>query len=117
MARRTDAPDNSELRSVIRFLKQKVGLWKTINTVVSRQTLRRLRIAILTSGVVLIRDNARPHRAMTAETNEKSFNEQALLLYHFMSKTLRQSGFANRFYISNFLSFNVFASYDFLILY
>ncbi|GBN22071.1 hypothetical protein AVEN_170092-1 [Araneus ventricosus] len=34
-----------------------------MNTAVSSQTLRRLRRALLTSGVVVIHDNARPHSA------------------------------------------------------
>ncbi|GBM67966.1 hypothetical protein AVEN_22444-1 [Araneus ventricosus] len=52
------------LRSVICFFKQEVGLWKTINAFVSYQTLRRLRRAILTSGVALIHENCRPHNAV-----------------------------------------------------
>ncbi|GBN52408.1 hypothetical protein AVEN_219910-1 [Araneus ventricosus] len=41
------------------LLEQKFGLLKTINAAVFRQPLRRLRRAILTSGVVLIHDNSR----------------------------------------------------------
>ncbi|GBM11167.1 hypothetical protein AVEN_133904-1 [Araneus ventricosus] len=46
---------------------QKAGLWKTINAAVSCQTSRRLRSAILTSGVVLIHDNARLHNAVVTQ--------------------------------------------------
>ncbi|GBM12136.1 hypothetical protein AVEN_39473-1 [Araneus ventricosus] len=49
------------------FFKQKFGLWKTINAVVSCHTLRPLRRAILTSGVVLILDNSRPHNAVLTQ--------------------------------------------------
>ncbi|GBN04331.1 hypothetical protein AVEN_49201-1 [Araneus ventricosus] len=63
MAGRIDAPAKCELRSVICFFKQKVGLWKTINAAVSCQTLRRLLNAILTSSVVVIHDNVRPQGA------------------------------------------------------
>ncbi|GBO06424.1 hypothetical protein AVEN_59800-1 [Araneus ventricosus] len=49
------------------FFKQKVGLWKTIDAAVSCQTLRRLRRAIPTSGVVLIRENSRPYNVVETQ--------------------------------------------------
>ncbi|GBM06589.1 hypothetical protein AVEN_220030-1 [Araneus ventricosus] len=49
------------------FFKQNVGLWKAINAAVSYQTLQRLRIAIPTSGVVLIHDNVHPHNAVVTQ--------------------------------------------------
>ncbi|GBM25548.1 hypothetical protein AVEN_272544-1 [Araneus ventricosus] len=45
----------------------KVGLCKTSDAAVSCQTLRRLRRAILTSGIVLIHDNDRPHIAVVTQ--------------------------------------------------
>ncbi|GBM69954.1 hypothetical protein AVEN_210605-1 [Araneus ventricosus] len=67
IAGRIDAPTKCELRSVIRFFTQKVGLWKTIDAAVSCQTLRQLRRALLTSGVVLIHDSTRPHSAVVTQ--------------------------------------------------
>ncbi|GBN92859.1 hypothetical protein AVEN_4482-1 [Araneus ventricosus] len=55
------------------YFKQKVGLWETINAVVSFQTLRRLRRANLISGVVLIRDNALPQSAVVTHQLLKQF--------------------------------------------
>ncbi|GBO15164.1 hypothetical protein AVEN_145739-1 [Araneus ventricosus] len=52
---------------VFTFLELKVGLLKTINAVVSCRTLRRLRRAILSSGVVLIHGNARSHDAIVTQ--------------------------------------------------
>ncbi|GBM81588.1 hypothetical protein AVEN_82172-1 [Araneus ventricosus] len=52
---------------------QKVGLGKTINAAVSCQTLRRLRRVILTSGVVIIDDNARPPNAVVTQQLLKQF--------------------------------------------
>ncbi|GBM13403.1 hypothetical protein AVEN_54412-1 [Araneus ventricosus] len=45
----------------------KVGLWKTVNAAVSCQTLRKLRRAIVTSGVVPIHNNTRPHNAVVTQ--------------------------------------------------
>ncbi|GBM54639.1 hypothetical protein AVEN_214614-1 [Araneus ventricosus] len=53
------------------FFEKKVGLWKTNNAAVSCQNLRRLRRAILSSGVVLIHDNARPHIAVVTHPLEQ----------------------------------------------
>ncbi|GBL96790.1 hypothetical protein AVEN_141226-1 [Araneus ventricosus] len=60
MSGRIDALAMCELRSGIRYslLKNKVGLWKTINGDVSCQTLQRMQRVILTSGFVIIHDNA-----------------------------------------------------------
>ncbi|GBM04748.1 hypothetical protein AVEN_20193-1 [Araneus ventricosus] len=60
-------PPSASCVVLFSFFKQKVGLWKKINAAVSCQTLRRLRRAILTSGVVLIHDNARPHSAVVTQ--------------------------------------------------
>ncbi|GBN97587.1 hypothetical protein AVEN_4294-1 [Araneus ventricosus] len=49
------------------FFKQKVHSWKTINAAFPSQTLRRLRRSVLTSGVVLIHNNARPHYAFVTQ--------------------------------------------------
>ncbi|GBL96247.1 hypothetical protein AVEN_118781-1 [Araneus ventricosus] len=49
------------------FFKQNVVLWKTINAAVSLQTLRPLRRAILTSGVVLTHVNTRPHNTVASQ--------------------------------------------------
>ncbi|GBN58223.1 hypothetical protein AVEN_102152-1, partial [Araneus ventricosus] len=46
---------------------QEVGLRKTIDAAVSCQSLRRLRIAILTPGIFLTHDNARPHNAVVTQ--------------------------------------------------
>ncbi|GBL89060.1 hypothetical protein AVEN_255201-1 [Araneus ventricosus] len=71
MAGRIDALANSELFSVSRFFKNKVGLWKTINAAVSSQNLRRLRRAILTA---LIHDSARPHNSVVTQHHLEQFN-------------------------------------------
>ncbi|GBM44127.1 hypothetical protein AVEN_93768-1 [Araneus ventricosus] len=60
-------PPSSSCVVLFAFFKQKDGLWKTINTTVSCQTLRRLRRAVLTSGVVLIHDSALPHSAVVTQ--------------------------------------------------
>ncbi|GBM24481.1 hypothetical protein AVEN_92995-1 [Araneus ventricosus] len=73
MADRTDATAKSELSSVIYFLKQKIGLWKTINASVSCQTLRRLRRTILISGVVFIHENVRPCNAVLTQQRLEQF--------------------------------------------
>ncbi|GBN35369.1 hypothetical protein AVEN_225765-1 [Araneus ventricosus] len=44
-----------------------VGLWKTINAAVSCPTLRRLRRAIPTSGVVLTHENSHPHNVVETQ--------------------------------------------------
>ncbi|GBL86554.1 hypothetical protein AVEN_194811-1 [Araneus ventricosus] len=44
-----------------------IDLWKTINAAVSCQTLRQVRRTILTSGVVLIRDNINPHSTVVTQ--------------------------------------------------
>ncbi|GBN60246.1 hypothetical protein AVEN_20052-1, partial [Araneus ventricosus] len=59
--RKYDPASTSSDRSV------KVDLWKTMKAAVSSQTLRRLRRAILTSGVVLIHDIAHPHNAVVTQ--------------------------------------------------
>ncbi|GBM68109.1 hypothetical protein AVEN_173094-1 [Araneus ventricosus] len=64
MVGRIDAPTKCELCSVILFLQTEGK--KTINAAVSCQT-SQLRSAILTSGVVSIRDNARPHSAVVTQ--------------------------------------------------
>ncbi|GBM17294.1 hypothetical protein AVEN_237282-1 [Araneus ventricosus] len=56
-------PPSASCVVLFAFFTQKVGLWKTINTAFSFQTLRRIRRAILTPGVVLIHDNACPHNS------------------------------------------------------
>ncbi|GBL86055.1 hypothetical protein AVEN_89105-1 [Araneus ventricosus] len=53
---RIHAPAKCELRSVTRFLQAEGCLWKAIIAAESCQTLRRLRRAVLTSGVVFIHD-------------------------------------------------------------
>ncbi|GBN54993.1 hypothetical protein AVEN_215495-1 [Araneus ventricosus] len=60
-------PPSASCVVLFAFFKQKVGLWKTINAAVSCQTLRRLRRAILISGVVLIHDNALPHNIVVTQ--------------------------------------------------
>ncbi|GBM11542.1 hypothetical protein AVEN_240676-1 [Araneus ventricosus] len=60
-------PPSASCVVLVAFFKQKVGLRKTINAAVCCQTLRRLRRAILTSGVVLIHDNARIHSAVVTQ--------------------------------------------------
>ncbi|GBL84764.1 hypothetical protein AVEN_93807-1 [Araneus ventricosus] len=59
-------PPSASCVVLLTFFKQKEG-WKTINAAISCQTLRRLRRAILTSGLVLIHDNARPHDAAVTQ--------------------------------------------------
>ncbi|GBL91197.1 hypothetical protein AVEN_195095-1 [Araneus ventricosus] len=63
MAGRIDAPAKCELRSVIRFLLAGGWFVEKINAAVSSQTSRRLRRAILTSGMAPIHEDARPHSA------------------------------------------------------
>ncbi|GBM87130.1 hypothetical protein AVEN_110012-1 [Araneus ventricosus] len=60
-------PPSTNCVVLFAFFKQKVDLWRTINAGVSCQILRRLRSAILTSGVVLIHDNVRPHSAVVTQ--------------------------------------------------
>ncbi|GBM18272.1 hypothetical protein AVEN_147402-1 [Araneus ventricosus] len=68
IADRIDAPAKCEFRCVSRlFFKQKVRLWKTINAAVTCQTLRQLQRAILTSGVLQIHENARPHNVVVTQ--------------------------------------------------
>ncbi|GBN76235.1 hypothetical protein AVEN_76866-1 [Araneus ventricosus] len=67
MAGRIDAPAKNEFRSVFLFFKQKVDLRKTIIATVYCKTLRQLRRAILTSGVVFIHDNACPQSAVLTQ--------------------------------------------------
>ncbi|GBL84201.1 hypothetical protein AVEN_118601-1 [Araneus ventricosus] len=59
--------------SSIREIRKKVGLCETINAAVSCQTLRRLQRAILTSGVVLIHDNALQHNAVITQQRLEQF--------------------------------------------
>ncbi|GBL88329.1 hypothetical protein AVEN_205211-1 [Araneus ventricosus] len=47
--------------------KQNLGLWKTIKAAVSCPSLRPLRRAILTSGVVLIHDKAHPYNPVVTQ--------------------------------------------------
>ncbi|GBM99363.1 hypothetical protein AVEN_124426-1 [Araneus ventricosus] len=67
MAGRINAPAKCELCVLFAFFQQKVGLWKKISAAVACQTLRRPRRVILTSGVALIHDNARPHNAVVTQ--------------------------------------------------
>ncbi|GBL96769.1 hypothetical protein AVEN_118916-1 [Araneus ventricosus] len=60
-------PPSASCVMLFAFFKHKVGLWKTNNAVVSCQTLRGLRKTILTSKVVLMHDNARPHNAVVTQ--------------------------------------------------
>ncbi|GBM12764.1 hypothetical protein AVEN_247551-1 [Araneus ventricosus] len=60
-------PPSASCAVLFDFFKQKVGLWKKINAIVSCETLRRLRRAILISGVVLIHGNARSHIAVVTQ--------------------------------------------------
>ncbi|GBM19690.1 hypothetical protein AVEN_199858-1 [Araneus ventricosus] len=76
MAGRIDAPAKCELRSVILFL-QAEGWFVEISCI--SQTLRRLRKFILTSGVVLIHDNARPHSAVVTQQLLEQFKWSCLI--------------------------------------
>ncbi|GBL88681.1 hypothetical protein AVEN_195665-1 [Araneus ventricosus] len=76
MVGRIDAPAKCLLHSVIRFLQAVCCLWKTISAAVFCQTLGRRR-AILTSGVVLIHDNARPHICVLIQQLMEQFKWEA----------------------------------------
>ncbi|GBO31155.1 hypothetical protein AVEN_54495-1 [Araneus ventricosus] len=80
MAGVSDGLAKCELYNVFAFLKQKVGLWKTIDAAIFCQTLRRLRRAILTSGVVLIHDNACPHSGVVIQSFWNSLKGTCLIL-------------------------------------
>ncbi|GBM25232.1 hypothetical protein AVEN_153414-1 [Araneus ventricosus] len=71
MVSRIDAPSKSVM--LFAFFKQKAGLWKTINAAVYCQTLRPPLRSMLTSGVVLIHDNAFPHSAVVIQQRLKQF--------------------------------------------
>ncbi|GBM78952.1 hypothetical protein AVEN_167657-1 [Araneus ventricosus] len=71
-------PPSVNCLKLFAFFKQKVGLWETSNATVSCRTLLRRRRAILTSGVVLIHDNARPHNAFVTQKLLEQFKWDAL---------------------------------------
>ncbi|GBN03122.1 hypothetical protein AVEN_98388-1 [Araneus ventricosus] len=73
MACRIVDPVKCELRSVIRFL-QAEGWF--VGASVYCQTLRRLQGAILTSGVVLIHDNALPNNAVITQPLLEQFKRE-----------------------------------------
>ncbi|GBN72157.1 hypothetical protein AVEN_231660-1 [Araneus ventricosus] len=75
-------PPSASCVLLFAFLKHKVGLWKTISATVSFETLRRLRRAILTSGVVLIYDNARSHYAVVTQQLQEHLNGTCLIARH-----------------------------------
>ncbi|GBM08242.1 hypothetical protein AVEN_82929-1 [Araneus ventricosus] len=73
MTSRIDAPTKCELRSVVRFLQAEGWFVENDQCCCLFQTLRRMRRAILTSGVVFIHDNARPHSAVVTQKLLKQF--------------------------------------------
>ncbi|GBM18822.1 hypothetical protein AVEN_203100-1 [Araneus ventricosus] len=60
-------PRNASFVVLFAFLKRNAVFWKAINASVIYHTLRRLRRAILTSGVVLIHENTCPHKAVVTQ--------------------------------------------------
>ncbi|GBM45441.1 hypothetical protein AVEN_167908-1 [Araneus ventricosus] len=68
MACRTDAPAKCEMRSICSFVSGRMLVCG-----IGSMKLFVLRRAILTSGVVFIRDNAQPHNADVTEQLQKQF--------------------------------------------
>ncbi|GBM91193.1 hypothetical protein AVEN_184529-1 [Araneus ventricosus] len=69
----TITSSTADLSLPVRPELSKVGLWKTTNADVSCLNLRRLGRAILSSGIALIHDNARPHSAVVTQHLLKQF--------------------------------------------
>ncbi|GBO05009.1 hypothetical protein AVEN_35878-1 [Araneus ventricosus] len=67
MAGRIDAPAKCELGSVIHFFQAQGWLVENDQCGCFLSDFRRLRIAILISGDVLIHDNVRPQRAVATQ--------------------------------------------------